>query len=452
MRSAIALTLLGLAATAIGTPGYKSDRGDDNSSVATSSSQAPVATTTSTASSALIGMHGDVACSSLLCVGGLVNGSTIQYTVQSLRSSVGWMAMGFGTRMANTPMVIMWANSDGNMTLSQRQASGHVMPTVVSSPPRTATAQSSLSVLSGTNPKFVYTLPYQGETTQNIIWAFGTTSPGSSAVDASIQQHIDAGSTRLALGTTLAATSKDPTNPISIIGSGSSGNNTDSQPSTGGGGSSTIPLRDFEKYIVAHAILCIVGFLGLLPFGALAARFFRTFTNHWFKAHWIIQFGLALPVVTAGVALGIYAVENHESGQLADDHKKWGIAIFVLYFVQVFLGGFIHSVKPKSFVVDRKRPLQNYFHAILGLFIIGVAFYQVRTGYKTEWPMMTGRDDIGKAADIVWYIWIVVIPLAYFGGLFFLRRQFRQEKVVKPSTSTASVNKPLRSHSHTESI
>ena len=54
---------------------------------------------------------------------------------------------GFGSRMANTPMVIMWMNSDGTATLSQRRASTEAMPTVVSDPPRTATFSSTLSVV-----------------------------------------------------------------------------------------------------------------------------------------------------------------------------------------------------------------------------------------------------------------------------------------------------------------
>lgn len=56
-------------------------------------------------------------------------------------------------------MVIMWANSDGSMTLSQRMAPAEVMPTVVSNPPRIATAQPSKSQLTGTNASFVYTIP-----------------------------------------------------------------------------------------------------------------------------------------------------------------------------------------------------------------------------------------------------------------------------------------------------
>ena len=50
---------------------------------------------------------------------------------------------GFGSQMANTPMVIMWPNSDGSVTLSQRQATGRVAPAVVTSPPRVATVSSS---------------------------------------------------------------------------------------------------------------------------------------------------------------------------------------------------------------------------------------------------------------------------------------------------------------------
>ena len=51
---------------------------------------------------------------------------------------------GFGSQMVNTPMVILWPNSDGSVTLSQRSASGRFMPTVVSSPPRVASIQNSL--------------------------------------------------------------------------------------------------------------------------------------------------------------------------------------------------------------------------------------------------------------------------------------------------------------------
>lgn len=47
--------------------------------------------------------------------------------------------------MANSPMVIMWANADGSVTLSQRTAPGEIMPTVDLSPPRIATLSDALT-------------------------------------------------------------------------------------------------------------------------------------------------------------------------------------------------------------------------------------------------------------------------------------------------------------------
>lgn len=85
------------------------------------------------------------------------------------------------------------------------------------------------------------------------------------------------------------------------------------------------------------------------------------------------------------------------------------MAIFVLYFAQIALGGFIHYFKSnKSTSHLRKRPLQNYLHAVLGLLIIAFAFYQVRTGYRDEWTKETGRPALPKGVNIVWIVWVVV--------------------------------------------
>lgn len=84
--------------------------------------------------------------------------------------------------------------------------------------------------------------------------------------------------------------------------------------------------------------------------------------------------------------------------------QQLGLALFILYIVQILIGNVIHLYKPKSAL--RRRPLQNYFHVFLGILIIGLSFYQVRTGYKIEYP--SGRDPLPKAADIVFYIWCAV--------------------------------------------
>ena len=116
--------------------------------------------------------------------------------------------------------------------------------------------------------------------------------------------------------------------------------------------------------------------------------------------------------------------------------------LLVLYFLQISLGAIIHFVKPKK----GGRPPQNYIHAILGITIVALALYQARTGYMVEWPELVGRPA-PNSVNIVWYVWVVVsrfsdpirrpgmidlcfqlLPVAYFGGLALLPRQWKQEK------------------------
>ncbi|KIP02587.1 hypothetical protein PHLGIDRAFT_95856 [Phlebiopsis gigantea 11061_1 CR5-6] len=338
------------------------------------------------------------------------------------------MAMGFGSQMANTPMVIMWPNSDGTITLSQRKAPQEVMPTLDASPPRTATAQPALSSLSGSNPKLVFTIPAASSTSNTVIWAFSNVNPDSNAEDATLQIHLNSGPITLDISQTLTSGSKDPTNPVSTIAQtasgGGSGNSTStSTPSVSDG----IPLLPYQKYIVAHAILLVVGFLFLLPLGAIISRYLRTFSPVWFKLHWIIQWVLALPLIVTGFALGVTSVNMAGVPHQNDTHKRWGVAIFVVYIMQLALGAFIHFLKIPVLPL-RGRAFQNYFHAVLGIFIIGASFYQVRTGFRTEWPLATGRGSVGNGANVVWIVWLVLILVVYFAGMLFLPRQYKQEE------------------------
>lgn len=47
-------------------------------------------------------------------------------------------------------------------------------------------------------------------------------------------------------------------------------------------------------------------------------------------------------------------------------------------------------------------------HAVAGIILVGLGFYQVRSGIQTEWPMTTGRPDYMAGAQTLWYIWAVV--------------------------------------------
>ncbi|KZW01887.1 hypothetical protein EXIGLDRAFT_597162, partial [Exidia glandulosa HHB12029] len=61
--------------------------------------------------------------------------------------------------MADSAMVIMWANEDGSVTLSQRTAPGHVQPTVTTKPARVATLAKKQTNVKGDNPVIAFTVP-----------------------------------------------------------------------------------------------------------------------------------------------------------------------------------------------------------------------------------------------------------------------------------------------------
>ncbi|KZP07365.1 hypothetical protein FIBSPDRAFT_939533 [Athelia psychrophila] len=121
--------------------------------------------------------------------------------------------------------------------------------------------------------------------------------------------------------------------------------------------------------IVDSGILCTVGILGLLPLCVLIAWWTRTFTTHRFTG-------------------------NSRAG-----YAEWGDC----------RGPVIHFFKSKT---ATRRPAQYYAHAALGLLIIALAFWQVHTGCRHEYPEWTmGRVPMG--GNTLWIVWVVFIPVAY---------------------------------------
>ncbi|KAF7357935.1 CBD9-like protein [Mycena venus] len=364
---------------------------------------------------------GDSKCSTNMCIAAVVNGSTVQYTLTGTgKRTVGWMGMGFGTQMSNTPMVIMWGNSNGSVTLSQRQAPGEVMPTVVANPPRIATLSETLSTTSG-NSAFVYTIPANSDTKQSLIFAFGTANPGSSDPAATLQQHADYGVTSLDLTKSLSTSTASGGGSAST---GTSGTSDTDSGDTSSGATDDIPFTPYQRKVVTHAILCVVGFALLLPSGVLLARYLRTFTPTWYTGHWIAQFVLAGPTIIAGIVMGFKA-SGPFNYKLMDNHKKTGIVLFALYLTQCIIGALIHYVKAKN---ATRRPPQNYFHAVFGITIIVLSMYQIRTGYHYEWPTYTGLGSVPNGVNALWMFWVVILPVMYAVGLLFLKKQYRQEK------------------------
>ncbi|EJD42302.1 CBD9-like protein [Auricularia subglabra TFB-10046 SS5] len=203
---------------------------------------------TGTPSGAQGSTGGNICMQNLMCIAAVVNSTTTTYVLTAKTANPGYMAMGFGTSMIGSPMVIMWANDDGTITLSQRQASEHAEPKVAPNPPRVATLDAAQSNAQGDLPTFAYTIETQPGDSQQLIWAYGDKPPSSSAPDATLQYHKAKGAIVLNVSQPGGA-SAPASGPGAGAGSATTGPG--SQPTGGASSLIAASLSSFVAYAAA---------------------------------------------------------------------------------------------------------------------------------------------------------------------------------------------------------
>ncbi|KAJ7206903.1 hypothetical protein GGX14DRAFT_551485 [Mycena pura] len=207
--------------------------------------------------------------------------------------------------------------------------------------------------------------------------------------------------------------------------------------------STTIPttpgLSPLESKARIHAHVAFFAFLVALPIGMCIARYLRTFTKHWFWPHAIVNFFFTAPLVFAAFALGHQATDLSGMPHYTDPHQKAGLALLVMYILQVSLGAFIHWVKLPAFRrFPGGRPPQNYLHALLGIAIVGLASWQTHYGLWTEWALVTGNLHPVNWRCRHFWLGIVIAMWGLYGlGLGLLPRQLKQETAARRQTKGA---------------
>ncbi|KII88742.1 hypothetical protein PLICRDRAFT_176291 [Plicaturopsis crispa FD-325 SS-3] len=350
------------------------------------------------------------------------NGS-ITYELKAL-NQLGWMAIGFGSQSINTEMVIVWQNLDGSNTLSQRHASGLVEPTPLSTPQRPITTPLS-SVNFSLTPTMRFGIASQGDTVQDLIWAFATVLPDPDP-SSTLQQHLDAGNFTLDFTKSLAdasstSSSETPTPTQS------------STPSTASVSASAGALGLYDRLVVAHGLLLSIGFLFILPLSALAARWGRSFASHWYEIHYYMNVVLGIPVIIVGWALGPLAVAEQGWAHFRDIHQIIGLFLFLLYILQLAIGALAHRFRKAQ--PGSGWPYWNVVHVVLGVSIAAVAFFETRSGFTFAWKKGTSRPDLPGVVPALWTAWIIILPILYIAGLALLPRQLAKERArIAPNT------------------
>lgn len=166
---------------------------------------------------------------------------------------------------------------------------------------------------------------------ERLIWAYGMTRPLPEP-DTDLLPHYRAGFIRVNFSKEAVPppppVDKQMTLPTSPSDYTGIEHHHVPTPSNGGDSAtfeSTIttagPWGNHEKLIVAHGVLLSFGFLVFLPTGSLIARWTRTLTPKWFKAHSIINMSIAMPVILIGWLLGPMAVVDHQAAHLVSTHQ-----------------------------------------------------------------------------------------------------------------------------------
>ncbi|KAK3678334.1 hypothetical protein LTR78_001631 [Recurvomyces mirabilis] len=359
------------------------------------------------------------------------SGSGDIYLRISAPTSYSWAALGQGSQMRGTNMFVVYTSADGgNVTISQRSASRHNMPTEVS--------QSTVMVLEGSG--------VQGNTmTANIrctgctSWSGGTMNPTDSASNwiyaykegsalatndaaTSIQQHDEHGSLQLDLTQATGGSSQNPflaaqtSNATNT--SGTSGTTTTTQSGGGGGGgggeSSSSSNNSQNIILLVHASLAGIAFVALFPGGAILIRLANLKSVIWIHA---AMQALAYIVFVAAAALGIYlAVNQGNFSRTGIDiaHPIIGLVLLGLFFFQP-LGGWLHH---RQFIKKGRRTAVSYVHIFTGR--VGIALGMVN-GALGFW-VVGGRRTGAKIA------YIVIVAVVYSGYIAVITMGERRRK------------------------
>ncbi|CDZ97732.1 Predicted membrane protein, contains DoH and Cytochrome b-561/ferric reductase transmembrane domains [Phaffia rhodozyma] len=422
-------------------------------------------------------LTGDQFCNDVICVEAIKSSTKTTYTLKRSSDAIkdeagfGWIAIGFGTTMANSPMVIAWPNTETNsVTISSRQANSHVQPSVLQSTDAgfiqtNATLQRQQTKVNGSDTVIVFSVPDTGDRdVRDIIWAYSSVNPDSTLSSASLAQHdsFDTDSLNLAQvvssPTTSTASSTEAV-ATAIKGTGLPAKTTASLTplsSTKASASSVAnrvkPFNKRQKLLITHGTLGGVAMMVFVPLGVLVARLLRVFYPWWIQAHWIIHITMSAPLLIAAIAISIHTTTvNIGNDHFFSTHRQLGLTVFIIFWLQIILGAFIHWRQPSSAKKIRRKSIYNWFHPFLGVTILILGWATVWTGFG-EWDDYNVGRHVGWGVKGAWVGLVVLFALAYLIGLLLLRRQFNSSNLRAGSslhslTTPITISSPIRSES-----
>ncbi|KAI0526034.1 iron reductase domain protein [Xylaria bambusicola] len=315
-----------------------------------------------------------------------------------------WVALGTGQQMRGANIFVMYANGDGNVTVSPRYGTGH-------SPPQPQ-SDTHIKLLAGSgivdngqtmvaNIQCSNCESWNGgsgsldltDTSANFIAAWkGGNALNSNSLDASISIHDS--NSQFTFDLTQATIASDG-NPFVNAGEGT----TPPSGNTGSGdGSSSV--SEIPKLASAHGIIMSIVMVVLYPIGSVLMPLFGSW-----MLHGVWQIGSFL-VMWAGFAVGVILAQR-TGIEFGSTHTLLGTVVVALFGVQP-IGGYLHHL---HYVKHQKRGLVSHGHIWYGrvLLVLGI----VNGGLGLE---LASAD---RSLVIAYSVVAAVLFAVYVGGAIF---------------------------------
>ncbi|KAI6767282.1 hypothetical protein HG530_005291 [Fusarium avenaceum] len=155
-------------------------------------------------------------------------------------------------------------------------------------------------------------------------------------------------------------------------------------------------LTQYHGLIRAHAVMGIIVFLFLIPFSVMTARFYSRRPGYAIKYHAQVNIFAGLLLV-AVFTLGYFAVGPERS--LSNPHHGIGVAIFALFFIQLFGGWIVRRV-------TKSRSLRVMIHQWFGRAIALLGIAQV--------PLGLALYGSPLYLFIMYAVWMFLLVILYF--------------------------------------
>lgn len=314
-------------------------------------------------------------------------------------TSYQWIGLGIGSQMSGAAMFLMYEDGEGNVTVSNREGTGHTMPL--------PTEQDSIVLLDGSGvvdgrmiANVRYTNPDDFDLSGSSDWIMATkqgASLDSTDPSESISQHDSHSTFSVNLAQALIQSDANPF--VATDGDGDE----DSDGATPPPDNSGVTEQDSNpnrNLILAHGVILTIVFVAVYPLGSLLMPLLGKWYIH---AGWQMIGFLSM---WAGFGIG-YVASRRADIFFDQAHTRLGVVIIALLSLQPILG-FLHHLQYRR---QGTRGLFGHVHIWYGRMTIIIGMVNGGLGlqltgasnvYVIVYSVVSGISALSYASYSIW--------------------------------------------------